>query len=186
MKTFYAKTPNEWRGWLDRNHLLEREVWLIFYKKDAGEPCIDYDDAVGWALCYGWIDSIIKRIDDKKYTRKFTPRKSGSIWSKSNIERVNRLIKEGKMTEHGMALFEKRNKVSFAEKFKAKELPFPPEFLDAIKKNRQAWQNFQKFAPSHKRQYQMWITSAKKADTRERRIKEAVNLIGENVKSLLK
>ena len=132
---------------------------------------VDYDESVDWALCYGWIDSLIKKIDDQKYARKFTPRKVGSIWSKSNIDRVERLIKEGKMTEYGLALFvERNNKISFAEKFKVEEPPFPPEFFKTIKKNKEAWQNFQKFSPSHKRQYQMWITSAKKADTRDRRI----------------
>ncbi len=90
------------------------------------------------------------------------------------------------MTERGAALFRERNhEVSFVEKFKAEELPFPPEFLVAVKK-RQAWENFRKFAPSHKKQYQMWITSAKKADTRDRGIKEAVHLIARNVKSSMK
>jgi len=178
---------NEWRVWLKRNHLLEQEVWLVYYKKEAGKLGVEYDESVDWALCYGWIDSLIKKIDDERYARKFTPRKVGSIWSKSNIMRVGRLIEEGKMTKYGLELFrERNNKLLFAEKFKVKESPFPPEFFKAIKKNKQAWQNFQKFPPSHRRQYQMWITSAKKADTRDRRIEEAVSLIAENVKSLMK
>ena len=187
MKTFYAKSGDEWRDWLKRNHSLEREVWLVYYRKGTGKPSIDYDESVDWALCFGWIDSVIKKIDDEKYARKFTPRKADSIWSKSNTGRVKKLTKEGKMTEYGLALFsERNNRISFAEKFKAEKLPFPPEFFEAIKKNKEAWQNFQKFSPSHKRQYQMWITSAKKEDTRDRRIVEAVSLIAENVKSLMK
>ena len=187
MKTFYAKSGSEWRDWLKKSHLLEREVWLVYYRKGSGKPGVDYDESVDWALCYGWIDSLIKNIDDQKYARKFTPRKIGSIWSKSNIDRVEKLIKDGKMTKYGLRLFKERNnELSFAEKFKVEEPPFPPEFFKAIKKNNQAWQNFQKFPPSHKRQYQMWITSAKKADTRDRRIDEAVRLIANNVKSLMK
>ncbi len=187
MKTFYAKSGDGWRDWLKRNHLLEKEVWLVYYKNGAERTGIEYDESVDWALCYGWIDSLIKKIDDEKYVRKFTPRKDGSIWSKSNINRVGRLIKEGKMTEHGLGLFSNRkNKLSFAERFKVEEPSFPPEFFKAIKKNKQAWQNFQKFPLSHKRHYQMWITSAKKVDTKERRIEEAVSLIAKNVKSLMK
>ena len=187
MKTFYAKSGSKWRDWLKKNHLLEKEVWLVYYKKGSGKPGVDYDESVDWALCYGWIDSLIKKIDDQKYARKFTPRKIGSVWSKSNIDRVERLIKDGKMTEYSLRLFKERNsELSSAEKFKAEEAPFPPEFFQAIKKNKQAWQNFEKFSLSHKRQYQMWITSAKKADTRDRRIDEAVRLIANNVKSLMK
>lgn len=187
MKTFYAKSGSEWRDWLKKNCLLEQEVWLVYYKKGAEKLGVDYDESVDLALCYGWIDSLIKKIDDQKYARKFTPRKVGSIWSKTNIDRVERLIKEEKMTKYGLGLFKERNnKLSFAEKFKVEGPPFPPEFFKAIKKNKQAWQNFQKYPPSHKRQYQMWITRAKKADTRDRRIEEAVSLIAKNVKSLMK
>jgi uncharacterized protein YdeI (YjbR/CyaY-like superfamily) len=104
-----------------------------------------------------------------------------------NIDRVERLTKEGKMTESGLALFRVRSdKISLAEEFKVKEPPFPAEFLNALKKNRRAWENFQKFAPSYKRRYLMWITSAKAAETRTDRIEEAVSLIAKNLKSLLK
>lgn len=187
MRTFHARDGGEWRGWLQQNHLLEQEVWLVFYKRGAEEPSVSYDEAVDWALCFGWIDSLIRKIDGRRYARKFTPRRPGSIWSKSNIERVERLTKEGKMTERGMALFRDRSgETPFAEKFRAKEPPFPPEFMSAIKKNRRAWQNFQKFTPGYRRRYVMWITSAKTAGTRDRRIEEAVALIARNVKSLLK
>lgn len=162
-------------------------VWLIFYRNATGKARLSYDEAIGEALCFGWVDSTIKKIDDDKYARKFTPRRADSIWSKLNIDRVERLTKEGKMTEYGLAPFRARSsEISLAEKFKVKEPPFPVEFLNALRTNRQAWGNFQKFAPSYKRRYLMWITSAKAAETRTGRIEEAVTLIAKNLKSLLK
>jgi len=184
---FHAKDGAEWRGWLQLNHLVEQEVWLVFYKRGAKEPSVSYDEAVDWALCFGWIDSMIRKIDDLRYARKFTPRRPGSIWSKSNIDRVERLTGEGKMTEHGMELFRDRiGGSSIAKRFRTEEPPFPPEFIRAMKKNGQAWDNFQKFAPGYRRRYLMWITSAKTAETRDRRIEEAVDLIARNVRSSVK
>jgi uncharacterized protein YdeI (YjbR/CyaY-like superfamily) len=176
-----------WRAWLQHNHLLEKEVWLIFFKRGAEESGVSYDEALDWALCFGWIDSMIRKIDDFRYARKFTPRRPGSVWSKSNIDRVERLTKEGKMTGRGLTLFRDRSgERSHAEKFREDEPPFPPEFLSAVKNNRRAWANFQKLAPGYKRRYLMWIANAKTAETRDRRIEEAVALIAKNVKSLLK
>ena len=187
MKTLYARDSEEWRGWLQKNHLAEQGVWLVFYRKETAEPSLSYDDATDGALCFGWIDSTIKKIDDRKYARKFTPRRPGSIWSKLNIYRVDKLTREGKMTKYGLALFRDRTwQISLAQKFKAKEPPFPHEFMKALKENSQAWENFQSFAPGYKRRYLMWITSAKTDATRARRIEEAVNLIARNLKSLLK
>jgi uncharacterized protein YdeI (YjbR/CyaY-like superfamily) len=108
VKTFHAKNGAEWRRWLERNHLLEQEVWLVFYRKGAEEPCVTFDEALDWALCYGWIDSMIRKIDDRRYARRFTPRRPGSVWSSSNIERAEELTREGKMAEKGMALFNER------------------------------------------------------------------------------
>jgi uncharacterized protein YdeI (YjbR/CyaY-like superfamily) len=139
------------------------------------------------ALCFGWIDSMIRRIDDLKYVMRFTPRRPGSIWSRSNILRVETLTKEGKMTAHGAALFSEGNaEISSAEKPKSGEASFPPQFLKAIKKNEKASKNFQKLAPGYKRRYLKWITSAKTEETRARRVEQAVDLIAKNVKSLMK
>jgi len=86
-KTLYVTTRDEWRSWLEKNHKSEKEIWLIYYKKHTGKPRIPYDDAVEEALCFGWIDSIIKRIDEKKYAQKFSPRKQNSVWSDLNKKR---------------------------------------------------------------------------------------------------
>jgi uncharacterized protein YdeI (YjbR/CyaY-like superfamily) len=188
MKIFDPKSEEDWHSWLEKNHLSESEIWLVYHKKGSSmQTGISYDESLDWALCYGWIDSLIKRIDDERYARKFTPRKPTSIWSKSNIERMNRLIREPRMTERGVELFRKRSKeVSLAERFNAKQIPFPASFTVALKKNERAWQNFRAFSPSHRKQYQMWIASAKRDETRDRRIEEAIRLISKNVKSLTK
>jgi uncharacterized protein YdeI (YjbR/CyaY-like superfamily) len=99
----YVTTRDEWRAWLAEHHDTEKEVWLVSYKKHTGRPQIPYDDAVEEALCFGWIDSLVKTIDDERFAQKFTPRKEKSNWSESNKGRVRKLVREGRMTEAGLA-----------------------------------------------------------------------------------
>lgn len=106
-KTLYAKDRTQWRRWLEKNHDKEKEIWLVFYRKDSGKVSISYNDAVEEALCFGWIDSIEKGIDGERFAQRFTPRKPKSKWSETNKERVKKLIKEGKMTKAGLAVFGK-------------------------------------------------------------------------------
>src|SRR5579862_7863033 len=116
LKTFPATDRETWRAWLAANHSSEKEVWVVFPKKRTGQPCMSYEDSVEEALCHGWIDSIIRRIDDNSYARKFTPRTNHQNWSESNRRRVARLIAEGRMTDIGLA------KVSYS---KSKPQPRP-------------------------------------------------------------
>ena len=102
-QTFYAADRSKWRAWLAANGAAEREIWLVIYKKHTGTPCVSYDEAVVEALCFGWIDGLIKRLDDDRYARRFTPRKPGSNWSESNKVRVRKMIAEGRMTPAGQA-----------------------------------------------------------------------------------
>src|SRR5918992_6386370 len=102
-KKLYVTNRDEWRAWLEKNHATEREVWLIYYKKHTGKPRIPYDDAVEEALCFGWIDSIVKTLDGDRYMQKFTPRTNVGKWSRLNLERVKKLLHEGRMTEAGRA-----------------------------------------------------------------------------------
>lgn len=104
-KTLYVKNRDGWRRWLEKNHKKETEIWLIYYKKHTGKTTIPYNDAVEEALCFGWIDSIEKRVDEERYAQRFTPRKPRSQWSEMNKERVKRLIKLDKMTPAGLAVF---------------------------------------------------------------------------------
>ena len=103
MKQLYFINREQWRNWLIEHHAAEAGVWLIFYKKETHKPTIDYDDAVEEALCFGWIDSIIKKIDDERYVRKFTPRKDKSKWSALNRKRANKMTKKGRMTDVGLS-----------------------------------------------------------------------------------
>jgi uncharacterized protein YdeI (YjbR/CyaY-like superfamily) len=175
----------DWRSWLAKNHSKEKGVWLVFHKK--GLPTINYGEALDEALAYGWIDSVIKKIDDESYVRKFTPRRPWSIWSSSNISRVEQLKKEGRMTKQGLEAFTKRTgEISMLEKANREGISVPKDLEDALRKNRKAWANFERFGPSHKKRYLIWIAEAKKSETRKKRIDEAVRLISENLKNLLK
>jgi uncharacterized protein YdeI (YjbR/CyaY-like superfamily) len=183
-KTLHVTNREDWRAWLKENHDKEQEVWLIFYKKHTGKPVIPYDDAVEEALCFGWIDSIIKRMDDEKFSRKFTPRKADSKWSELNKKRVKKMIQQGRMTEAGVVLINAAKKSGKWEEVisQPKELNIPPGIKDAISANKKAWENFNQLAPSHQRQYIGWITTAKKEETRQRRLKEALEILAQGKK----
>jgi uncharacterized protein YdeI (YjbR/CyaY-like superfamily) len=174
-----------WHSWLDKNHLTKQGAWLVFRK---GSPkSISYGEALDEALAYGWIDSVIKKIDDEKYVRKFTPRRPNSIWSRLNIDRVRRLKKEGRMTRWGLEAYEKRTgEISLLEKFNEEGVKTPKDLEVALAKNKRALEAYERFSPSHRKRYLIWISGAKRPETRVRRIKEAVELISQNVKNLLK
>ena len=180
MKTVHAKNRAEWRKWLTANHKRVTEVWLIYYKKETGKTSIAYGASVEEALCFGWVDSLIKNLDDTKYARKFTPRKSESRWSRSNKKRVEKLIAEGLMTEHGLRLVEaaKRNGNWDGPEQKLKlTFEITPEFAEALAKNRQAKETFDKLAASYQKQYLGWIEVAKGIENRQRRIAESIQLL---------
>jgi len=177
----------DWRTWLKTNHLAKDAVWLVFYKRDSGHPTISYEDALDEALAYGWIDSVIKKVDEKRYVRKFTPRNPSSIWSKYNLARAVKLKAEGRMTKWGLEAYAKRtSKISLLEQVNAKGAKVPEDLTRALKKNPAAWRNFRRMAPSNIKRYLIWIEGAKKPETRKKRIDEAVVLISRNVKNLLK
>jgi len=151
-KKLYVKNRREWRAWLARNHKSAREIWLIYYKKNSGKPRIPYNDAVEEALCYGWIDSILKPIDDRKYAQRYSPRKKTSKLSDMNRERVRRLIKSGRMTRAGLAAIDHAPR---------KGAPFPADILARLKKDPETWRNFQRFPASYKRIRIGWIAAAR-------------------------
>jgi len=175
---------NEWRNWLEKNHDKYKGVWLIYYKKHTKKESVTYNDGVEEALCFGWIDSIVKTVDNERYTQKYTPRRKNSIWSKINKDRVEKMIKEGKMTIFGMAKVEEAKKNG--EWDKAYGMRIKPELPDDLKtelqKNELAWKNFSNFADSYQTTYIYWLNSAKRLETREKRINEIVKLSLENKK----
>ncbi len=185
MRTLEVRDRAEWRAWLAANHDNETEVWLVYYKKGTGNASLAYNASVEEALCYGWVDSLIKKLDEARYARKFTPRKPGSRWSPSNIARVERLITDGSMTEHGLRLVEAaRQSGRWDRPVKKPQLTYEmhPQFAEALEKNRQALENFQALAPSYQKQYLGWIEVAKRHETREKRIEEAVQLLARGEK----
>jgi uncharacterized protein YdeI (YjbR/CyaY-like superfamily) len=178
-KTFTAADRSMWRAWLTEHASTETDIWLVYYKKHTGKPTVAYTESLEEALCFGWVDSLIQKIDEDKYARKFTPRKAGSNWSEVNRRLVAKLIREGLMTEAGLARVD----------FPLPDLQTPrlrpaaqeiPEWLEsALKASPVAWVNFKNLPPSHQRRYIGWISDARREETREKRIHEAIALLEE-------
>jgi uncharacterized protein YdeI (YjbR/CyaY-like superfamily) len=151
-KTLYVTNRKDWRSWLAKNHAKEKEIWLIYYRKSSGKNRIPYNDAVEEALCYGWIDSIVKGIDDKKYCQRFSPRKNTSILSALNKERIKKMIKEGKMNDIGLKA------VSHVfDKDKEDKFVLAKDIKKELKKNKVLWENFDNFSEEYKRIRIQWI-----------------------------
>lgn len=185
IEKLYVTDRDRWRAWLKKNHKTKKEIWLIYYKKHTGKPRIPYDDAVEEALCFGWIDSTVKRLDDEKYAQKFTPRNTRSVWSELNIKRARKMIKEKKMTRSGLEKF--NNAISRTinksdVKTQKKEIVIPSDLKKELTKNKKAQKNFENFAPSYKRMYIGWINDAKKQETKEKRIARVVEWSAKNQK----
>lgn len=178
------KNRTEWREWLDKHHATESEIWLVYYKKHCGKESIQYEEAVEEALCYGWIDSKVKRIDSERYMQKYTPRQDKSNWSKSNKRRVKRLIKEGRMTQAGIAVVEiaKQNgSWNRLDDIEA-ELVIPEDLGETFAENNLAKKYFDSLAPSYQKQYLWWLISAKKQETRQKRLLAIVERCERGVK----
>ena len=163
-KTFYAANRKQWRSWLAKNHRSEHEIWLIYYKKNSGKPRIPYNDAVEEALCYGWIDSMLKPKDEISYLQRFSPRRKGSKLSEMNKERVRRLIKAKKMTRFGLESIQhhmENGSNTSKQSTTLKNFSMPKDILHELKKNPLAWKNFQKFPESYKRIRIGWIDASR-------------------------
>lgn len=187
-KELYVTNSREWRKWLDTHHSFEKEIWLILYKKHTGKPSIPYENAVEEALCFGWIDSTIRKIDEEKYAQKYTPRKDKSNWSESNKKRVERLISQGRMTEAGMVKIKAAQHNGQWNKTldSKKTWIIPDEFDSALSANKKAREYFDSLAPSYKLRYVGWIASGKKVETRIKRSKEAISLLEHHKKPGMK
>jgi uncharacterized protein YdeI (YjbR/CyaY-like superfamily) len=171
MNPTFFETPNAFRKWLARNHDKTGELLVGFYKRDSGRKSITWPESVDCALSYGWIDGVRKRIDDESYTIRFTPRRKGSIWSAINIKRVAELEKLGLMSDAGRKAFEARDeKKSAIYSYENAPKEFPPEMLARFQKNKKAWKWWSGQAPWYRRVTTHWVVSAKKEETRERRL----------------
>jgi uncharacterized protein YdeI (YjbR/CyaY-like superfamily) len=183
MKTFCARSCAQWRAWLAKHHDIEAEVWLVFYKPHTGRPTVAYEDAVDEALCFGWIDSLIKRLDDDRYARKFTPRRAGSKWSALNRSRYARLEAAGRIQPAGL---ERPPGERTSEAPGAAVAKTPRYIEEALRRSPMAWSHFQGRAPSLRRQYVGWVDSAKRPETRMRRLQELVRVLAKGQKLGLK
>ena len=183
LDTLDVRNRRDFRKWLKKHHDSCSEIWLVFHKRHTGVTSIKYDDAVEEALCFGWIDSIIKRLDDARYARKFTPRKADSKWSTVNRRRYRSLESRGLLAPPGL----KRpptNRSGDAPKLSVSTIP--SYITKTLEANPRAWQFFEQLAPSYRRAYVGWIHSAKRVETREKRLRKAVSLLAAGEKLGLK
>jgi len=173
LPTFYARTLAEWREWLANHHDSKSEVWLVFYKFETGRPSVAYEHALDEALCFGWIDSLIKRLDEARYARKFTPRKPDSRWSTLNRKRYEKLLADGRLTAAGLKFAPtETNRYPVRSRFRFDKLP--GYISRALKDCPAADKFFRTLAPSYRRRYIGWIDSAKQQETKLRRLQEAL------------
>ena len=177
-RTLQVSTRAEWRTWLAQNARTQNDVWLVFSKAHTSQPALPYEDLVEEALCFGWIDSLIQRIDEEHYGRLFTPRRPGSPWSEVNKRRLFKMVKVGLMTEAGLELFPFPIPQDDPGPAPKRVIPALSADLEAVLRgNPTAWENFQKLPPSAQRLYSGWIMSAKKEETRWKRLQEAIGLL---------
>ena len=182
LETLRVTTRRLWRAWLARHHASSPGVWLVFHKAHTGVKSIPYEDVVREALCFGWIDSLIKRLDEDRYAFKVTPRKPTSRWSAINRKRWTELKAAGLLTPAGLAAAPTSN--TYAPKPAIPELP--GYIADALKANPAAWKSFRELAPTYRRDFVVWIHIAKRPETRDRRIRESIALLAAGKKLGLK
>jgi uncharacterized protein YdeI (YjbR/CyaY-like superfamily) len=182
-QTLEVRSRQEWRKWLSDNYDSQSEIWLVFRKPHTGATSLSYIDAIEEALCFGWIDSLVKRLDDARYARKFTPRKADSKWSTINRRRYAELKSRGLLAAPGLER---------APTSRSGDAPRPsataiPSYIEKrLKADPRAWQYFEQLAPSYRRAYIGWIESAKREETKEKRLREALSLLAAGKKLGLK
>lgn len=182
-ETFYPKNSQEWREWLQENHEKRQSIWLIYYKKNSGFQTISYSDAVDEALCFGWIDSKSKPLDEGKYMQFFSKRKEKSVWSKVNKEKIKRLTKEGRMASAGFEIIRKAKQNGYWTILdEAEALTIPTDLENEFLKRPNAKDYFLSLSRTDKRNILQWLVLAKRQETRQKRITEIVELADKNQK----
>ncbi len=180
----YFKNAHEWREWLHENHHSSLGVYLIFYKVDSPFESMRWEEAVQVALCYGWIDSTVKKIDDHRRRQKFTPRKEKSVWSKVNKNYIQKLLAESQMHESGLSIIEIAKQNGSWEALDLVEaLEVPKDLELAFHTNKLALDNFNAFSKTYKKSYLYWLNQAKRPETRQSRIAEIILLCEQNIKA---
>ena len=165
---------DQWRSWLEKHHTIETEAWLILFNKKYQDQGLSLDEAIKEALCFGWIDGKLKSLDEKRYTLRFSPRTAKSIWSRSNIQRVEKLIEAGKMTDAGMQkIAEAKDNGEWDAAIRREQVDIIPEALEsALRKVNGGVMAYQALPISRKKQYIYWLQSAKQEETKQKRIQK--------------
>lgn len=177
MKPKFFKTPADLRTWFESHHATVAELWVGFYKKDFGKASITWPQSVDEALCFGWIDGIRKRIDETSYMIRFTPRRPRSIWSAVNIKRAGELIEQGMMQPAGLKAFAAREENrSGIYSYEQRSPELPDQYRKVLKKNSRAVKFFDAQPPSYRKAANWWVLSAKKEETRRKRLGELIRL----------
>lgn len=180
----YFKNADEWRTWLHKNHHSSKGIYLLFYKVSSDYESIRWEEAVQVAICYGWIDSTVKKIDEHQRRQLFTPRKDKSVWSKLNKTYIEKLIQENAMHESGLRKIEiAKQNGSWNSLDEVENHVIPEDLQLAFKDNPKAWSNYQSFSPSYRKSYLYWLNQAKRVETRQNRIREIIRLCEQNCKS---
>jgi uncharacterized protein YdeI (YjbR/CyaY-like superfamily) len=181
-QTLHVTTREAWRAWLQEHHDRDSEIWLVFEKKHTGRPTVSYGEAVEEGLCFGWIDGLVRRLDEDRYMQRFTPRKPGSQWSASNQKRYAKLRAEGRLAPPGLVAAPPEGAASALPRRWTHGDPLPGFIEQELRHHPAAWGAFECLAPSHRQEYVRWIDEAKKDETRQKRLAEAVVLLRENRK----
>jgi uncharacterized protein YdeI (YjbR/CyaY-like superfamily) len=202
-RTFYAPDAASWRAWLDSYAATEKEVWLEFPKKHTGRPCVPYGEALDEALCRGWIDSVIRRVDDDVYLRKFTPRTNTTNWSAKNLAAVSRLVSQGRMRPEGLAVLgvpldsagslggatangeDGHTGAADRDAEGVRGAEVPPFVAEAIGASPEASAFWETLAPGYRKRYLGWIMSAKQEETRKNRLARVIGFLEEGRKSVM-
>jgi uncharacterized protein YdeI (YjbR/CyaY-like superfamily) len=180
----YFKNAQEWRNWLHENHHISKGVHLIFYRVNSEFESMRWEEAVQVAICYGWIDSTVRKLDDDCRKQMFTPRKDKSVWSKLNKTYIEKLIKDNLMHESGLKKIEIAKQNGTWESLDAVEnLEMPNDLELAFKQNKTALNNYNNFSPSYRKSYLYWLNQTKRVETRTSRIIEIIKLCEQNIKS---
>ena len=183
-KHLYFKNADEWRTWLHKNHHSSKGIYLLFYKVSSDYESIRWEEAVQVAICYGWIDSTIKKIDEYQRRQLFTPRKDKSVWSKLNKTYIEKLIQENAMHESGLRKIEiAKQNGSWNSLDEVENHVIPEDLQLAFNDNPKAWSNYQAFSSSYRKSYLYWLNQAKRVETRQNRIREIIRLCEQNCKS---
>jgi uncharacterized protein YdeI (YjbR/CyaY-like superfamily) len=181
IRTIEVRSRREWRIWLKSNCDSQSEIWLVFRKRQPA--ALSYADAVEEALCFGWIDSLVRRLDEERYALKFTPRKADSKWSTINRRRYADLKARGLLAARGL---ERAPTTRSGDAPRPSSSVIPPYIEERLRSDSRAWQHFERLAPSYRRAYIGWIESAKRDETKERRLREALRLLAAGEKLGLK